>query len=187
MGELKSFLESQEPGRVAEVDRLTTLLAEYWCDFAGCEAEGMREDKLQRIEDPEWDPPILRFNIERHGGIVLGSSRAEIQIWELDLEKRTATCQVGGYRQQVPRSSVLDVKSLANEVAQLILMHAHDARLKWNDDDGSVRINIGEVISGEGPQQTVSGRRKRFRVALTERLSKEGWEQIIANKYRKRA
>ena len=54
---------------------------------------------IGRMENVEWHPPILTFLIERHGGTVLGSARAELQRWTVDLDRRTATCERVGHRQ----------------------------------------------------------------------------------------
>jgi hypothetical protein len=44
------------------------------------------------MEDLEWNPPMLSFIIERHGAMVLGSTRAENQRWEIDMNKMEAEC-----------------------------------------------------------------------------------------------
>jgi hypothetical protein len=59
-----------------------------------------------------------------------------------------------------------------------------DERLKWLPDD-TVRVQIGKIIAaGSAPRQTVEGRRKRFRTALTDRVRRAGGEEIAANRYR---
>lgn len=45
---------------------------------------------LSRMEQIVWEPPVLTFVIARHGGMVLGSTRAELQHWAVDLNKMTA-------------------------------------------------------------------------------------------------
>ena len=47
----------------------------------------------------EWHPPILSFKIERHGGFVLGSSRAEMQLSNIDTANLTATVVKTSHRQ----------------------------------------------------------------------------------------
>jgi hypothetical protein len=49
--------------------------------------------KLSRMKDATWNPPILEFTIERHGGTALGSTRASLQRWEInmDCERRVAS------------------------------------------------------------------------------------------------
>ena len=61
-------------------------LAPVWDALAGDDG-GMTSRKLHgRMEVVLWNPPRLTFYIERHGATVLGSSRAEVQEWTVDLE-----------------------------------------------------------------------------------------------------
>jgi len=55
----------------------------------------MTADKLLgRMEEVLWSPPDLTFSIERHGAAALGSSRAELQEWMIDV----VAAIVHGYR-----------------------------------------------------------------------------------------
>ena len=83
----------------------------------------MKVWKIRRDAGPEdltWDPPNLCFSIDRHGGTVMGSKRAERQTWMLNLQTLMGE-QVVGFlngdcglcRIDVPvqrRSSRLDVQ-----------------------------------------------------------------------------
>src|SRR3990172_4427109 len=83
-GALRAFLTSLPPGRVREetLDKLEHLLVDSWDELDGSHLEGMRAYKLVgRMEEVEWRPPTLSFTIERHGGVMYGSSRAELQEW----------------------------------------------------------------------------------------------------------
>jgi hypothetical protein len=62
------------------------FLHPVWKRLPGSYATEMAEWKLDRMENPRWEPPIFRFEIERHGAASLGSSRAEIQTWAVNLE-----------------------------------------------------------------------------------------------------
>jgi hypothetical protein len=77
------------PGPVADLSILERLIAAVWDDLSGDDG-GMEAHKLSRMENPIWNPPVLTFRIERHGGTVLGSSRAVVQEWTVDLERLTA-------------------------------------------------------------------------------------------------
>lgn len=184
MKELLDYLASIRPGAVSDAAELEVLLAQCWHEFCGSDEEEMAGHKLlQRMQDVEWSSPRLHFWIERHGGTMLGSSRAERQGWTLDTNAKTATCGIIGYKQVSPMAPRLDVRPLAEEVVQLILHHKQDERLKWNDD-GSVRIHIGTII----PEflvvkQTLAGRRKRFRQVTDELLGQAGWPRIRPNVY----
>ena len=96
MDELRNYLNTLEPGPVEETTHLERLLAEVWDDLGG-DNGGMAGHKLiRRMERVEWHRPILTFLIERHGGTVLGSTRAELQRWSVDLDRGTATCERDG-------------------------------------------------------------------------------------------
>jgi hypothetical protein len=151
-----------------------------WADLEGSGEEGMHAGKLIRAEDLTWHPPILSFVIERHGGTVFGSTRAELHRWEIDVAHEITTCDSRAGRRQVePASRPLNVKPLAEEIARHILSGSDHAALKWSADRLSVRILIGRVIPSEGFQQTIAGRRRRFKVSLRDRLP--GWREVRAN------
>ena len=141
---------------------------------------------LGRMEDVTWDPHILTFKIERHGGTVMGSSRAEFQRWKVDVNKMTVGYEISGHRQIHPMVKRLDVRPIAEEIVQLILDKKEDERLKWKQD--RVTINIGkikELEAGSALPQTLAGRRKRFRTVVDELLvEKAGWIKTSPNNYR---
>lgn len=77
----------------------------------------------------------------------------------------------------------LDVAPIAVELAQLIISEAQDDRLRWSGDS-RVTLLMGRVLPGVAvPQQTLVGRRRRLRKALTERLSALGWNEVRTNVY----
>jgi len=130
---------------------------------------------LGRMKDVLWRPPILGFVIERHGGTVMGSSRAELQHWTVDVEHKTATMSVKGYRQKSPRQSAVDVKSIANELTELIINGHNDERLQWSTDR-RVRVLSGKIFpDNSAKEQTLEGRKKRLVKAMEERLIQLGW------------
>jgi hypothetical protein len=78
--ELQEMLRGLQPGEVSDPAPVATLLAKCWDELPGSEDAGMRGYKLLgRMEDVRWDPPTIRFAIERHGATTLGSTRAEVQ------------------------------------------------------------------------------------------------------------
>jgi hypothetical protein len=182
---LCDYLDSFGPGPITDTGRLGGMLSSCWDELDGSDQEGMTSFKLHgRVEDATWNPPLLRFSIERHGATVRGSSRAERHGWTLDLQTKTATWERLGFRQVRPAARRLDVQALADAIFQLILEGQMDERLKWYED-GTVRVQIGKVIpENSAVKQTLAGRRKRFRAALTELILRDGGESLSANVYR---
>jgi hypothetical protein len=183
---LDTILASIRPGPIRDTKELEQLLAEVWDEFTG-DGGGMKPYKLLgRTENMTWKPPYLTFTIERHGATVLGSTRATLQDWTLDLEKMAASCFEERHRQVRPRQARLDVGPLAEEIASLIVKGKKDPRLKWNDE-GSVRVLVGEILpEGSAAKQTLVGRRKRFREALSVSMAGRGWDECGVHRYAKR-
>jgi hypothetical protein len=85
---------------------LSKLLAVSWESFDGNSESSMAAHKIEgRAHGFKWKSPILTFEIDRHGGTVLGSTRADRQEWTIDLEKRTARPITIGYSQLSRRAS----------------------------------------------------------------------------------
>lgn len=66
-------------------------------------------------EDLQWNPPVLNFRIERHGARARGSTRAELQTWEIDVIQATAKIVATGHRQLEPMDARLDVNPRASK------------------------------------------------------------------------
>jgi hypothetical protein len=182
---LRSYLASIPAGPITELGELPNLLATCWGDLHGGDFEAMAGHKLHnRMEDVTWDPPVLSFTIERHGGTVLGSSRATLQRRDVDVVEGSASCMEVGHRQLRPMQPRLDVAPLVEEIAGLIVAEQEDRRLTW-DAEGQVRVLIRYILpSGSAVKQTLAVRRKRFRTALEERLCEAGWEECGLYQYR---
>ena len=177
LSELVTHLNSLPRGPVEDTLRVTRLLSNCWNELAGSEG-GMTSHKIHRIEKVQWNPPLLEFEIERHGGTVHGSTRAEIQEWIVSVETRRATLERGSrYRQLEPQDARLNVKPIAEGVATLIVNFQDDQALKWSGDRKTVTIQIGKLIP-ENIQQTTTDRRKRFRAALEPLLLRKGWSVV---------
>jgi hypothetical protein len=162
---LREFLRNISPGpieRKEDKDRIIELLSSCWEEIDGNQLEGMTADKLDRMEEPEWALPLLRFLIERHGRTVHGSTRADVHLWEVDVHKGSANYTHFKTRQVRPRHPALEFDRLAGEIVGLILEGKDDPRLKWSPDHSRVTLRIGIVIpKGSGYKQTVAGRRRR--------------------------
>jgi hypothetical protein len=87
-GESKcAYCEDSDPrnsGAVSEAGPIEKLLAAACDEIHGSDEAGMKAYKLNdRTERMEWTPPVLTFDIERHGAAALGSTLAEIQAWAI--------------------------------------------------------------------------------------------------------
>jgi len=177
VSDLRAFLEQLPTGDVpsdlyAELER---LVAKCWDDFHIAYDGGMEPWKLlRRMEGAHWQPPVLSFIVERHGATVLGSKRATMQRWSLDTEEMKAECDESRRRQLYANQPPLKVQPIAHEIVDCILGHKEHPNINWRKD-GSVRVvSIG--LLGSGPKQTMEGRRKRFREALSLLLEPHGWK-----------
>ncbi len=176
MIDLLKFLGSFPPGPVTDTDTLEPLLAETWDAFNGDDG-GMSGYKLwDRMEKVEWHPPILSFVIERHGGTCCGSTRAELQGWELDVEQMTViTAKTVSYRQLCWTAERFDIKALAEELAGLIVKHESDEWLVWRKD-GTVQVRASTIFPAKSDFiRTVESRRKRLHEAVVKALAGTGW------------
>ena len=164
--------------------KLEVLLSRCWDDLAGSSAERMEGYKLheakRHTEQMVWDPPFLRFQIDRHGGTVLGSSRGGIHSWEVNLDAQTAAIVGRGARQLRPRAAPLDVQALAATIAARVTAGQADSRIVRRGN--TVRILTSQIASGDN-EQTTDGRRRRFRRALEQLLQAQGWRRKNAGSH----
>jgi hypothetical protein len=166
------------------------LLQAAWPEFSGSGVSGMEAHKLPRVEQVAWHESHLEFVIERHGGTVLGSSRAELQRWSLDFDKRIAEMAEQRYRQLRPRRAALDVDDLADELVDKMERSLDDSRLEWSPDRQTARIIVQAAINPEGEmlaKQTAEGRRGRLREALLARLPRRGWREVRPGRWSRKS
>lgn len=183
LSNLRAMLSLRRNGPLAAtvIPTVEGLLAEVWDDLAGDDG-GMNPDKLRgRMEAIAWNPPILSFFIERHGVAVLGSSRAEVQEWVVDLDQRSKAIKSVGRRQVRPMQAKLDMAPIAQELADAILAERQDDRLKWIGEN-QVRLLIGKVLAARSvAKETLAGRRKRLREGVARAVASAGWKMVRAN------
>ena len=179
MAALADYLQSLDEGPVADVDQLVDMLYLAWDDLDGSNAGAMAAHKLRRLERPEWDPLHLTFWVERHGGTVLGSTRAELHHWAVNIDDGSAEV-VGGSRRQLEEAAPrVDVKPLARDVAQLIGDHeTNDPRVRRRQD-GAVKVVLSEILPA-AKKQTQEGRRRRFYDTLDALLGEAGYSRAGA-------
>ena len=152
----------------ADGDDLFAQLAEAWDQLSGGDDTKMAARKLDRdrVESPEWHPPVLTFTIERHGGAARGSPRAEKQRWVIDLDARTARPEPAGQRQLRPARQTLDVAPVVGRIIAAIDAGADDPVLEWSKDTSSVRVLIRRALQRRGsllPPRRRRGSSRRVR------------------------
>jgi hypothetical protein len=183
---LRETLESVSPGQVSPqiLDKILGLLAKCWHSFMGSELSAMDAWKLHRAESLSWHPPVVSFIVERHGAIVLGSTRAELQGWQVNLETGTARCESRGYRQLSPKAKSLDVKPIAGCVCAAVMQGpasscdlVRKGVLVWTGED-ELSVQHGVLIPDVSYPQTVQNRRRRFRKELEDQMNVIGWELV---------
>jgi hypothetical protein len=185
MMRLKGYLAGTGVGSVPDVASVEGLLAECWDSFGGSDEAGMEGSKLLgRMEDVRWQPPILSFIIERHGGTVCGSTRAELHHWEVDLDKGSARIVKVSHRQLVTMAPRLSIRALAAEIAEAVLGGWPNQHVR-REDDGSIRVLLSKIFpAGSGFQRTVASRRKRLIQYVSEKLAEQGWNPVGADGFR---
>jgi hypothetical protein len=168
--ELRSYLSNLPEGELANeyFDDVLERVETAWLELDGSTESKMTSQKVSRARAFLWQPPCLVFAIERHGGVVQGSSRAELQTWILDLDRRLATRRVDGYRQINARDGRLDIDAIAGELARDIRERRKNMRLQWIGEF-RVRVYTEQAIPETNRQTTIS-RRKKFRVKLEHHL-----------------
>ncbi len=184
LNDLKSFLSDRPPGAINHPSsHLDSLLADCWSQFSGDDG-GMSGNKLiGRMESVKWDSPHLTFTIERHGGTVMGSTRAELQHWSVNIDDATVKLVHVGQRQLQPTAKRVYVAEIAADIVQQILSADDPDHLKW-EEDGSVHVIMAKLFpSSSGFDRTVQGRRRKLREALEEQLEPHGWIHVGRNRF----
>jgi hypothetical protein len=179
LSDLRLFLNRLPSGAIENVFALELILASCWHELKPNDG-GMEGYKLRgRMESVFWNSPFLQFEIERHGGTVMGSVYAEVQQWTVNIEMAEASVERGRRRQVEAKAKPVKVEPIADDLMRMIVERQNDPRLKW-DGDSRVKIVIANVIPATN-QQTTSGRRKRFWTALEQKLRSNGWARVSNN------
>lgn len=185
IAELRSYLAGCKHGPLPEKDKVARLLANCWDELDGGGETNMTGCKLlRRIETPTWEPPCLRFDIERHGTTVYGSSRGTVYSWCVDVVMGVAVIECEQRRQLDAIDARLNVKAIAVELARAIVSGKSDERLKVQCD-GSIMLMMSKIIETTN-KQTTTGRRRRFKDALRAALGDSDWEMIRNRVYKRK-
>jgi hypothetical protein len=183
LNSLIDLLNKLGPGPISESnkDEVLALLSNCWMTLQGSGSHRTSVNKLHRAEKLSWDGSKLSFILERHGGTVNGSSRADLHYWEVDPVSKHADMIKEGRRQLYPMSPKMNVNAKAKEVADRILAGDEHETLQWKTADHVV-VKIGNVIP-ETYQSTTTDRRRRFRAELERIMLSENWSlQNFGNK-----
>ena len=185
MNKLNEHFASMKMGPVTDTGKLDRLLADCWDDLTGGDEGGMKAHKLLgRMEHVIWTPPVLNFVIERHGGTVCGSTRAELQHWAINLDNGEATIIKAGHRRKKPMAASEPIKATAAEIARLILDGRDEERLQWQTDR-SVSVQARKIDpDGSGFNRTVEGRRRRLCQFIEKALAQHGWVKTGWNMFK---
>lgn len=182
---LKTYLSTVRPGNIADVHELERIVAAHWDELSSNGDGGMESYKLlNRMESVTWKPSILSFTIERHGGTALGSTRAELQHWEIDVERETATMASTGNRQLAPMASRLPIKSIAVELSRAIIDGKEDDRVRRQGDE--LVVLASDIFpKGSGFNRTVESRRQGLCKHVANMIEEYGWSKVGWNRFRK--
>ncbi len=191
---LRSYLSSIPPTEnlsSEQVDHLIPLLQKSWWYLSGAGEGKMGKGKLERIEKVSWAPPNLRFIIERHGSTVMGSSRAELIRWTVDVDEGVASSEPAGHRQLYKMAGRLNLRPVAEKIVDIIAQGKDDERLRWSPDRKRVTILLRRTLEQAAAEQgvssgyarTIEGRTKRLKNELAPMLEAAGWAPVGANMF----
>jgi hypothetical protein len=127
---------------------------------------------LDRAEDVEWNPPVLKFAIERHGGVVLGGKTATVQRYEYNAEtgELEQTNEFNEGKRLLEERSPSFTEDMARDLAEKIIgalrtgeSHEGIKTLK----NGTRKITFQSLFKRDY-KQTRLARLKRLKAALDE-------------------
>ena len=173
---LRALLQALPPGLIQDKRPVEDALEDAWEGLNNLGREGgMKAEKIGgRLEKLEWHPPMLSFQIERHAGTINWSSRAEMQRWQVDVEKGSREFVSSGHRQLQSMATRWDHKGPAKMLTAAIRSGQDHEGLRWQKN-GQVTIN--RKIMPTAVAQTTEGRVKRLAKAIGEELGDPSWRE----------
>lgn len=156
-------------------DELLNQLVSIWdsCAVIGDDQSTFLYKLANReVEDLQLVDGRIHFTLERHGGLVLGSSFADLHHWVVASETMTKWIEGKSRRRLAPMSSKIDIAELVSRM--LIAVEQRDPDVVVELSDVALQVKIDQLIPDGGPAQTVADRRKRLRNALAVELAKRG-------------
>ena len=180
LNKFREFVKTLPPGKILGENekKVEKFLFDCWSGLEGSGDTSMSIMKLHRIENLAYKSPNkIEFDIERHGGTVMGSVYAEVYHWTIDLDQGAAAYHDYPKKRVVrTKDTPLKVDPIAEKVVQEILEQNEDSEnLEWKSNE-KVRVLISAIIP-ETNKQTTTARRKRFRNCVEELLLPNGWQK----------
>ncbi len=179
MEKLKKFLNEIKEGPLStqQEEQLIPLLSEIWAEINIDCTTNLQYSKLNRIENAMWHPPKLRFDIERHGQTVRGSTRASFYAWEIDIEKAQAYIVGERYRQVAHSDRPFKSALIVQELRDIITSGCKDDRIEYkNVTKTLVKILVSKVLTASN-KQTLASRRKKFRTEMRKQMAEIDWKE----------
>lgn len=182
---LREWLAEQDNGRIADIDQLKRLLKKAWPEIPGSGDQSTWPSKINYIEGADWNPPLLTFEIPRHGALMNGGTRTSIHHWQVNVKTPSAKIERSTYKQTEPMAKPVRMKPVALEIAAIVRSGADDERIVWETDDRSrVHVVMSRIIPS-GYKQTTASRKTKFIAYFEAELAANGWIAKGLNRYEK--
>jgi hypothetical protein len=173
MRTLRVLLRRNGPGPIFDVEAARNALSDAWDECAGGDRTKLGAYSVASAQKLEWNPPLLTFLVDRHGGAAFGPSGAERQSWTIDLDAQTAEVVTTVYWQLRPGTPAFGVGAAARGIAVAVAAGAARPGLVWSSPE-SVRVILSAFMP-PGPMRTTDVWRKRLRIALDAEMDGLGW------------
>jgi hypothetical protein len=169
------------------LEEVQRCLIDAWPELEGSDEESTTKGKLSnRIEELSVNDCFLTFKLERHGGTVQGSTRADVHWWTVDLAKGEATITRKSPRQVRKASPPFPFKEVCQEVVEAVRAGVPHQSIDWKGAD-RFKLLMGNLVPCGGIKQTTSGRRKKLREFIEAALGPLGWIQEKPNFFHRSA
>ncbi|MBT6851468.1 MAG: hypothetical protein HOA16_09765 [Opitutae bacterium] len=190
--ELLEYLSEIPEGEVSPEhdDRLCLLIREVWAELGITDVVDLPlpakkiDQDVHQFAKVEWHPPVISFELERHGAIAVGySTYAEVYRIGLDLESGEPQKTYPKKRQVKKPSPAMKSKEKAAEIIDAVGKRGKHPGILRKDD--VVRIKIDCFIPSEGVvKKTLESRRKNVRAKVDQGLVELGYEKIANWRFR---
>jgi hypothetical protein len=166
-----------DPGPVPASRQQAVLarLAVVWDSLHGADQTHMTAHKLTRAEHLQWQPPVLRFSIERHPAGPGQSDTVPMQGWAVDLEAGTAVLTGTTYQQSVLAAHRWEARPVVAELAAKLRYGAADPRLRWTDERDTCFPVLANILPPSALGAVRQAMTRRFLDAWRSMMLALGW------------